>query len=544
MPDPLVIQSPGSELSLRSEPERIVSVRLVRWGEMGELPDGYEVFERGAFEGTDPESVFLRLDHQDPAVARGVRGSLEERADGAYMDFGPVARTARGDETLGLLRDGIYRGVSVGYTESPGGTRIGRASDGRRISYRSRVNLSEVGATWRPVFPSAAVMQVRSSEMLEPQTPEPVAAPPQAPAAAAPVQAAESDLLDRLMTRLDDMELRSRQAATAPAPAIQAVRGPRMGEWASAAVRQIGGERVPELELRALAEIVTGTNMGVVPDAFRAELLGPINARRPFLETTEEVTAPAAGTKLLVPRIITRPTVGVQAAEKDEVASTQVAIDSDDYGMETIAGGGDLSIQLLRRSSPEFLGLYVRLLAEAYAKKADIRALTALLVAGITAGGVFDPESPSFGAAYTASIEAVDNAPNRVWMSGAAYAAFVDAKEPVGGGGRPLYPGLAVIGTISTTGNAGPDPMVLRPVIVPALDALKAAPETELTAPTPDIVVPDLIVGPSMGFAWAEDGTHELAADNPAQAGRDVALVGMLWFAALYPGAFTGYTLS
>ena len=31
----------------------------------------------------------------------------------------------------------------------------------------------------------------------------------------------------------------------------------------------------------------------------------------------------------------------------------------------TIAGAGDISIQLLRRSSPAFLGLWVELLAEA-----------------------------------------------------------------------------------------------------------------------------------------------------------------------------------
>jgi hypothetical protein len=85
--------------------------------------------------------------------------------------------------------------------------------------------------------------------------------------------------------------------------------------------------------------------------------------------------------------------------------------------------------------------------------------------------------------------------------------------------------------------------MRLRPVIVPELDVLKASPPAALTGPEPDIEVPDIIIGPADGFAWAEDGTYTLQADNPGQAGRDVALVGMLFYAATHPGAFTGYTL-
>jgi hypothetical protein len=54
----------------------------------------------------------------------------------------------------------------------------------------------------------------------------------------------------------------------------------------------------------------------------------------------------------------------------------------------------------------------------------------------------------------------------------------------------------------------------------------------------------DVLIGPARGFAWAESAEMELQADNPGKAGRDVALVRMVWFAPLHPAAFTSYALA
>lgn len=370
--------------------------------------------------------------------------------------------------------------------------------------------------------------------------PSPAAAPP-APATIVPL--ADPDVAN-LRARIVELEERGRQAIAFPDGFANATRRDEAiarGRWAQLALRSLAGERIgtaelvdvlPGLQTRAVADVTTADNLGVVPEQFRTELIGEINRSRPFLESTREVPAGASGLTFNFPKITQRPLVGVQAAEKDELASRKTIIGTVPFEAVTAGGVGDLSLQLLRRSSPQFLTLWLDLLAEAYAINADDMAVDALLAeASVVEGGTLDPESPSFGGAFTNAAAVANGStsllPDRMWLSTAALAAFIDAKEPTGGGGRPLYPGLASIAGVTSGANGGPLPITMRPVWVPALD---------------DELV-DVIVGPSRGFAWAEDGTYSLQADVPSKAGRDVGLVGMLWLMPLYPAAFTSYTL-
>ena len=517
---------------------REVFGRLFEYGVPGQTDEGPEIIERGALEGTDPESVMFRLDHADPLTGRMV--ALEDREDGPYGTF-RVADTPRGDEQLELVRSGLYKGLSVGFVRAP--VDKYRRVKGKRTGVRSRIELREVSTTWRPAHPGAAILAIRagrnggtdvSDEPVSEPTDEPVATPPRSPDV-------DGARLDAILTRLEAIETRSRQdGVELPAgvprtsAALQTFDGEiseLSGRWAALALTALAGERPDELELRALADIITTPNLGVVPDSVRTELIGLIDNRRPFLETTREVPSGSSGLKITFPRIVTRPVTAKQTAEKAEVASGATAIDTVEFGSATIAGAGDLSVQLLRRSSPAFLNLWLELLAEQYAKDADTEALTSLLAAGVQAGtGTFNPASPSFAEAWTNSAVEVGQpmAPDRIWLSSAAMAKFIDAKSPAGGGGVPLYPGLAGMSGISQPGGGGPVPFSMRPVWVPALD--------------PTAV--DVRLGPSRGFAWAEDGTFTLQADVPAKLGRDVALAGMLWCMPVYPAAFTTYAIA
>ena len=271
--------------------------------------------------------------------------------------------------------------------------------------------------------------------------------------------------------------------------------------------------------VQARADLVTDDNLGIIPPAMLAQLAEPLDQGHPFLSSTRRLDAPESGMGWTIPILVTRPTAGVQATtitgEKDELASTGTMIQPYTTEPVTIGGYGDASLQLLHRSDPSYYGLFLALLAEAYGESADAEAVNALLGGGgVSDGGEFDPAAFEIGQAVIDSQAVARRLPNRLWLSSAAAWAVIDAKAP--GSNVPIYPD-GIDGLISG----------LRPVYVPALDGTEA----------------DVLVGPSSGFRWAEDGTYTLQAVRPAVAGQDIGLAGIVWLAPMYAAAFTRYEL-
>ena len=324
---------------------------------------------------------------------------------------------------------------------------------------------------------------------------------------------------------IKQIEEHSRMLFTPPRPVDPVTAVPK-GEWLAAALKLISGDRIPEQQMRALAEVVSSDNAGVVPDAYSKELIGVIDTRRPFLSSTRRIPTPAAGMSLVVQVITQRPTTAVQSTEKTELSSQTTKISTKTFDMITVGGVGDISLQLLKRADRSFLELYVQLLAEAYAIDADAYAVRALFDAagGVGAGTALDPEDLELGAAFAASYDAIKRPPDTIWLSTEAISEFIDAKNS--GTNAPLYSNLT--SNITAGGGAQGSISGLRAIHTPALDTHGAF----------------AVVGPSNGFAWAEDGTYTLQVDVPSKAGRDVALVGMLWFAPWYPDAFTVYKVA
>ena len=532
--EPFVIEVEDSDVIVRDASKREIDVRLLPWDTAIETNAGPEQFTRGATEGTPDDGVLLMgMEHEakfgigqdgQPKMVRHVVGrstKVWEDDDGPHVTF-RVGRTSSGDDLLALAEDRIVRGVSLEFSQVPGGsTKVKRG--GRSVTVHNRVQLSGASMTYRPAYGDmAAVLAVRSEE-------EPVAEAQEVPETAAapavdlsPLTRSIDDGFARFGERLEKVEENYRTQITIPSgprndPALTA------GRWMKTALAALTGERIPEAEMRVWADLTTGDNLGVVPEAHLSELIGIIDANRPFLGSTRKINTPAAGMTLNVPVIVTRPTAGIQVNEKDDITSTETAIESTGFDAVTIAGGGDISIQLLKRSDPSYLELYLQLLAEAIAANAEAEALDALLASGVTPGtGTLDPADLQIGEAWT-NAAAVRQRADTIWLSSQAMEDFINAQ--ITGSNAPLW------SNITANINVGNGPLGtisgLRPVYVPALDATAT----------------DVLIGPSRGFAWAEDGAFTLQVDVPSKAGRDVALVVIDWYCPLYPDAFTTYAV-
>jgi phage head maturation protease len=519
-------------IQVRDAAKREIGIRLLPWEVPAISKDGPEVHLRGSFDGVDPTKVVLRMEHKGTPVGRGV--SYENREDGPYMVF-KAANTPSGDEALTLASEGVVTGASPSFQDAPGGVQI-HTRNGVRLRVVSKARLRETALTWLPTWDDSQVMFTRSNEPKENEVPEPeVKAEPQpvpsfdlTPIAEA-IKAGNDThqrSLDAFVDRLVKLEEANRQDISIPSGPAHVSKA-TLGDWGSAAIRMLKGEPISPKELREreLDNIITPDNPGLVPDALRTDLLiGVVNRRRPFLESTTEIDAPETGMSIVVPVLSQRSTVAVQAAEKTEVDSTALKVTTSDFPAVSIFGAADVSIQMIRRADRSFMSLLLRDLGHAYARLADSRALATLFAAGTTPGTAnIDPENLLIGEAWENSMSATDEPPDTMWLSAAGVSAFINAKND--GSNAPLY--FSLNAAFRVGNGPGGEVSALRPIYVPALDSSSV----------------DVMIGPSSGFVWAEDGDIQLTADVPSKAGRDIGLGGILFFIPRYPAAFTTYDL-
>jgi HK97 family phage prohead protease len=518
----------GDRLSVRSESERIIDMRIVPWDTTAMTAEGPERFARGAFRGTNAADVSVEAigpHGVEPGVRLVGRGeSIEERDDGAYLSA-RISRTAAGDELLQLVSDGVYRRVSVVFaplrSRSLGG-----------VAERQLVDLRRVGIVERGAYPAAEVLAVRSQEgaaAMSEREPEPTPVPdpdPEPTPAPGVLRARALDTTDAIealrtdmLRRMTVLEARGSSGAASPLARFATFADYLDSSWTD------------PLLARVLADQITGDNPGVMQPAWVLEVAGVIRRPRTAIEA---LGGPESlGNEGMVlnwpyldPALDLDAVVALQAAQKTEINSVKVKILTGSAPISTWAGGSDVSYQLIRRSNPKYLEAYQRVLANCYARETEAAFEVAIAAAAtgtvvIGAAATADQVRAAYFAA-SAQVEAATGEPATV--------ALASPTEWARLGGLPgLYP--TQYGTQNAAGTASAATLQIN---VSGLPVLRA----------PYLTGQVTLITNGLAAGFHEDGPFPISAEDIAKLGRDVAIWGMGATAVAYPAGIVKSTLT
>jgi HK97 family phage major capsid protein len=224
-------------------------------------------------------------------------------------------------------------------------------------------------------------------------------------------------------------------------------------------VRRASRERLAanDLLVRAVANTLTADVPGLVPPQHLAQITDVINKSRPIVSNSRQVALSSG--KLTYPKITQRPVVGKQTAEKTELPSQKMIVAMNEVLADTFGGSGDLSWQAINWSTPDALGLYFDLMAEAYA-------ITTETEAGTVLGSGTNPDVELASDDYPGWYAALNEAAATVYANSKRFADTVYASPSLGFHLRGLvsnltpafgaggFAGLTLVTSAGLVGNA------------------------------------------------------------------------------------------
>ena len=274
---------------------------------------------------------------------------------------------------------------------------------------------------------------------------------------------------------------------------------------------------------RAFVDTTSATAAGILPPFWLRDILEFIGTARPFISSFSSAPLPPSGMTINYPRVTVRPQVGKQATEKTDIASRATTIAAIAASILTWGGGEDVSLQVIQRSDPGYLGIVLELYAEEMAVASDVEACTQALAAiGTGNKNLVDPASPaSIQGGLTAaakSIFAVRGTPNTMVLGLDIWAALSNAVDTTG---RPLFPQSDPVNPMGTTslGDNSGNARGINWVVDPNMPAKQG------------------VIGWDRAFTSFLSGVQTLSADVPSKLGRDFAVFEFGAFAVRRPDA-------
>jgi HK97 family phage prohead protease len=494
-----------------SEERREISGKIVPMGtgEIGHTNLGAYTFAANSIEITDPSKIKLLSQH-DLKKPIGRMTAADVREDGIYATF-KLSRSSGGNDALIMAQEGLVTGLSIGaeiIASKP-------SKDGHTVVSAAR--LKEVSLVTVPAFASSEILEIAAEEVI--------------PAEETPQTESETVVEDTTV-EATPVEAAAVEAAR-PTVTAMAYTSPRInlnitaGEYAKAQLSASRGDADARELVAALQVATVAENTGMVPPTYLKDVIGIIDSSRPFIDSIERAALPASGMKIFTPKLGTQAAVDL-TAEGAEFASADTTVTFQEDNVVKFAGAGVLDLELVDRSDPSFLDLYLRELAASYAQKTDQYA------AKIAADGSSDSSSSTIYKAIAKSIAdsfgVMRQTPNNLLVAtsgGNDNVDFASLLGEVDSTGRPLYAAAApqnangVITQGSTNGTVAGLNLVVDP---------------NYTGGTSNIKVG--LVYPSMAMRFHESGTLQIRTNVVANGQLEIGIYGYVAVVNRYPAAF------
>jgi HK97 family phage prohead protease len=494
-----------------SEERREITGKIVPMGtgEIGHTNLGDYTFAANSIEIADPSKIKLLAQH-DLKKPIGRMTAAETRADGIYATF-KLSRSTGGNDALIMAQEGLITGLSVGaeiIASKP-------SKDGYTVVSQAR--LKEVSLVTVPAFASAEILEIAAEEVI--------------PAEETPQTESETVVEDTTV-EATPVEAAAVEAAR-PTVTAMAYTTPRLnlnitaGEYAKAQLNAARGDADARELVAALSVATVAENTGMVPPTYLRDVIGIIDSSRPFIDSIERAALPASGMKIFTPKLGTQAAVDL-TAEGAEFASADTTVTFQEDNVVKFAGAGVLDLELVDRSDPSFLDLYLRELAASYAQKTDQYA------AKIAADGSSDSSSSTIYKAIAKSISdsfgVMRQTPNNLLVATSGGNDDVDFAGLLGAvdtTGRPLYAAAApqnangLITQGSTNGTVAGLNLVVDP---------------NYTGGTSNIKVG--LVYPTMAMRFHESGTLQIRTNVVSNGQLEIGIYGYVAVVNRYPTAF------
>jgi HK97 family phage prohead protease len=495
-----------------SEERREISGKIVPMGtgEIGHTNLGAYTFAANSIDIADPSKIKLLSQH-DLKKPIGRMTAAEVREDGIYATF-KLSRSTGGNDALIMAQEGLVTGLSIGaeiISSKP-------SKDGHTVVSAAR--LKEVSLVTVPAFASSEILEIAAEEVI--------------PAVETPTETESETVVEDTTVEATPVEAAAVEAAR-PTVTAMAYTSPRInlnitaGEYAKAQLNASRGDADARELVAALQVATVAENTGMVPPTYLKDVIGIIDSSRPFIDSIERAALPASGMKIFTPKLGTQAAVDL-TAEGAEFASADTTVTFQEDNVVKFAGAGVLDLELVDRSDPSFLDLYLRELAASYAQKTDQYA------AKIAADGSSDSSSSTIYKAIAKSIAdsfgVMRQTPNNLLVAtsgGNDNVDFAGLLGEVDNSGRPLYAAAApqnangLITQGSTNGTIAGLNLVVDP---------------NYTGGTSNIKVG--LVYPTMAMRFHESGTLQIRTNVVSNGQLEIGIYGYVAVVNRYPAAF------